>query len=55
MDHVLAPARPAAGTTSLLKASGIVKSFGGNRALNGVSLEVRENEIMALVGDNGAG
>ncbi len=39
----------------LLSARGIVKSFGGNRALNGVSLEVHENEILALVGDNGAG
>jgi ABC-type sugar transport system ATPase subunit len=45
---------PAAGTP-LLKASGIVKSFGGNRALNGVSIDVRRNEIVALVGDNGAG
>jgi ABC-type sugar transport system ATPase subunit len=55
MEQVLTPSRPVAGSTSLLKASGIVKAFGGNRALNGVSLEVRENEIMALVGDNGAG
>ncbi|WP_425067746.1 ATP-binding cassette domain-containing protein [Reyranella sp.] len=55
MEQVLAPPRPAAGTTSLLRASGIIKSFGGNRALNGVSIDVRENEIMALVGDNGAG
>lgn len=55
MEQVFAPSRPVAGSTSLLKASGIVKAFGGNRALNGVSLEVRENEIMALVGDNGAG
>ena len=55
MAQVLEAPRPVAGSTSLLKASGIAKSFGGNRALNGVSLEVRENEIMALVGDNGAG
>lgn len=46
---------PRAITGSLLRASGIVKTFGGNRALNGVSIEVRQNEIMALVGDNGAG
>lgn len=39
----------------LLEAGGIVKSFGGNRALKGVSLAVRQNEIVALVGDNGAG
>ncbi|MBB3064315.1 ATP-binding cassette domain-containing protein [Limibacillus halophilus] len=41
--------------TAYLSATGIVKSFGGNRALNGVSIEVRQNEVMALVGDNGAG
>lgn len=55
MSSVLAPSRPASARTSLLRAGGIVKAFGGNRALNGVSLEVHENEIMALVGDNGAG
>lgn len=55
MEQLFASPRPVAGSMSLLRASGIVKSFGGNRALNGVSLEVRENEIMALVGDNGAG
>src|ERR1700738_4043043 len=55
MNQVLAPSRPAVSGTSRLKSSGIVKACCGNRALNGVSLEVRENEIMALVGDNGAG
>jgi ABC-type sugar transport system ATPase subunit len=55
MRPVLTPSRPVSAHTLLLKASGIVKAFGGNRALNGVSLEVRDNEIMALVGDNGAG
>ncbi len=55
MSPVLSPSRPVSAHAPLLKASGIVKAFGGNRALNGVSLEVRDNEIMALVGDNGAG
>jgi ABC-type sugar transport system ATPase subunit len=39
----------------LLRVVGIVKTFGGNRALSGVSIDVRPNEIVALVGDNGAG
>lgn len=30
-------------------------SFGGVRALNGISLDVRENEILAIIGPNGAG
>lgn len=39
----------------ILEASGIRKSFGGVRALKGVSLEVRAGEVHALVGENGAG
>ncbi|MBV8166176.1 MAG: sugar ABC transporter ATP-binding protein [Alphaproteobacteria bacterium] len=56
MESFVRPVVPAAAAAMpLLKATGIVKSFGGNRALNGVSLDVRSNEIVALVGDNGAG
>jgi len=59
MEAALQPAHgavpPRVPGAPLLTATNIVKTFGGNRALKGVSLEVRENEIMALVGDNGAG
>ncbi|MEM8856039.1 MAG: ATP-binding cassette domain-containing protein [Pseudomonadota bacterium] len=41
--------------TPLLQVDDLVKRFGGVRALQGASLEVREGECMALVGDNGAG
>jgi ABC-type sugar transport system ATPase subunit len=34
---------------------GICKSFGGVRALKDVDLELRQAEIMGIVGDNGAG
>lgn len=34
---------------------GIYKSFGGVHALENVNLELRQGEIMGIVGDNGAG
>ncbi len=39
----------------LLSVQGLEKSFGGLRALAGVSLEVRRGEVHAVVGENGAG
>ncbi len=38
-----------------LQASGIVKSFGANRALKGVDLSVGDGEVVGLIGENGAG
>jgi branched-chain amino acid transport system ATP-binding protein len=38
-----------------LELSGIVKQFRGLRALDGVSLSVREDEIVGLIGPNGSG
>jgi rhamnose transport system ATP-binding protein len=42
-------------TAPVLEASGIEKSFGGVRALRGVSLVLAAGEVHALVGENGAG
>jgi branched-chain amino acid transport system ATP-binding protein len=39
----------------ILSADHISLSFGGVRALNDVSLEIREHEILAIIGPNGAG
>jgi simple sugar transport system ATP-binding protein len=40
---------------ALLEAHGIVKSFGRVRALRGASFTVNGGEVVALIGDNGAG
>lgn len=39
----------------LLECRDVVKTFGGIQALRGVTLDVREGEILALVGPNGSG
>jgi branched-chain amino acid transport system ATP-binding protein len=44
-----------AAQSNILRASNISLNFGGVRALNDVSLEVREHEILAIIGPNGAG
>ena len=41
--------------TAALELRGVSKSFGSVEALRGVDFEVRDGEVMALVGDNGAG
>src|SRR5438132_10357556 len=39
----------------LLSVEGVSLAFGGVRALNGVSFDVREHEVRAIIGPNGAG
>jgi len=38
-----------------LEITNVVKSFDGRRALDGVSLDLREHEVLGLLGPNGAG
>lgn len=40
---------------TILKATGISKHYGGIKALDDVDLDLREGEVLAIVGDNGAG
>ena len=40
---------------ALIRFDAIVKRFGGVTAVKGVSLDVRQGEILALLGENGAG
>jgi len=42
-------------TSPALRADGITKSFGGVKALDGMSLEVPHGRITGLIGPNGAG
>jgi ABC-type sugar transport system ATPase subunit len=43
------------GAEMMLRVQGLSKSFGGLKALDGVSLDVRVGEVHAVVGENGAG
>lgn len=40
---------------SLLKVSGLSKSFGGNKAVDAIDFELQPGELLALIGPNGAG
>ena len=41
--------------TAAVHATGLVKSFGGFRAVDGIDLDVRQGEIFGVLGPNGAG
>jgi ribose transport system ATP-binding protein len=45
----------AVGRQTILEMRNVSKTYGNSRALHGVSLNVRENEIHSLTGENGAG
>ena len=51
----MAAAVPAEQSDPIIEFSGIVKKFGGIRALDNVSFAVPRGEVHALVGENGAG
>jgi branched-chain amino acid transport system ATP-binding protein len=47
--------RAKAGNEAILSVRGLAKSFGGLKAINDVSFDVRPGEVTALIGPNGAG
>ena len=49
------PDKPALQDGLMLEIQGVEKSFGGLKAVNDCSLEVREGSITGLIGPNGAG
>ena len=54
-DDAAARRAPAPDAPVVLECRSVVKTFGGIRAVNGVSLSLREGEILGLIGHNGAG
>jgi branched-chain amino acid transport system ATP-binding protein/branched-chain amino acid transport system permease protein len=48
-------AAPTVGDRVLVSVRGVTRDFGGVRALDGVSVEVRQGELVGLVGPNGSG
>lgn len=49
------PPRPQKNNNLLLSANGLNKSFGGLKAVNNATLEVKQGSITGLIGPNGAG
>ncbi|MDX2203744.1 MAG: branched-chain amino acid ABC transporter ATP-binding protein/permease [Hyphomicrobiaceae bacterium] len=50
-----APSQPDAASSALLEARALAKSFGGLRAVDAVTFELRQGEILGLIGPNGSG
>lgn len=49
------PSHGGGGSTSAISMSGVVKTFGSTRALDGLDLEVAAGEVHGFLGPNGAG
>ena len=47
--------QPVRGPDVALSVAGVVKTYGANKALDGVDITVRRGEFVALLGPNGAG
>jgi len=54
-NHPSSDARGKANQRPVLRATGLVKSFGRVEALRGTDFELLAGEVLAVIGDNGAG
>ena len=54
-DHYRPPSPRATTAEPVLRATGLVKTFGRVVGLDGVDLELYPGEVLAVIGDNGAG
>src|SRR6185295_18220660 len=50
-----AAASAAGGARAMLRVTGLRVAYGGIQAVKGISFEVREGELVSLIGANGAG
>ena len=55
MTATAAPVAAGGGARVVLEARGLVKRYGHVTALDGADLELRAGEVLAVIGDNGAG
>ncbi|CAB4534451.1 unannotated protein [freshwater metagenome] len=53
--NTLTPQTREIGSGIALRTQGVVAAFGGIRAVDGVSMDIREHEIVGIIGPNGAG
>jgi branched-chain amino acid transport system ATP-binding protein len=55
MSEAMAPARPAAAAKAMLEIRGLEAWYGESHVLHGISLDIRQGEVVTLLGRNGAG
>lgn len=54
-QHIQPPVPDQRSITPVLEARGLVKRYGSVTAINGAEFELRPAEVLAVIGDNGAG
>ncbi len=55
MNYVPPELHSAAEAPALIRVRGLTKSYGANRVLDGVSLDVRQGEVRCIIGPSGSG